>query len=141
MNYEPKVHYILVTLPELETSIVDAIEADQHFYIGAASDAGSPMQSMCHREGTECEPDATGCNQASSHRADKAAEALGQYLVKVFLINRLVVKKGVCELEKELIDKYRPKEGEEDNLCLNEASGRANCIKGDKGIVYVRIYE
>lgn len=126
-------------IPKLKSSIVDAIKAGQYFYIGAASAFGTPMQSMRHREGSKCTPKATKCNQASRHRADKRAKDKGLHCVKIYLSNKLTVKKKVCKLEKELIEKYT--EDEEQPLCVNEKPGRANCIKAEKGIVYVRIYE
>lgn len=137
VDYEP----VRVLEHELEEKIRDAIINGQHYYIGAAkAEAGeTPIQAMCHREGTRCAPDAERCSQAGRHHADKRARNLGLTLVKVFYAEGIIMKDKVCKLEKELIAEckahpLRP-------LCLNVRSGETDCIKRDRGIVYVRIYE
>jgi len=55
-----------LTIAQLIAKIVEALAAGKHVYIGAASTAGAPEQSMCHRQGSKCKPNATSRRQKSS---------------------------------------------------------------------------
>lgn len=67
-----------VTVPvlkhELKEKINDAIENNKHYYIGVARTSGTPIQSMCQREESECERDAKSCDQPTCHHADKKSK-------------------------------------------------------------------
>lgn len=129
--------YTPVPVGELEDKLnnpnnLTTIDNGQHFYIGAASAYATPIQSMCKRE------NANKKHTTSNHDADEKAEEDGLRLTKVFYADTLISRYDVCAIEMKLIHICICQYAE---LCRNNQRGKSNCITGDTGIVYLRIYK
>lgn len=110
---------------QLESVVKRSIKNGRSFYIGVASNPDDDSTAL----------DALSNRERNGHHADKRASQRS-YSLATRTCTWPLKEDNACQLEKYLIEKYR-----NNPLCLNKKSGQDNCLRFQKGIVYVRTYE
>src|SRR6218665_721354 len=106
---------------ELNTVITGAKRNNRFFYIGVAG----------QRAGSSSAEEAVRHRDRGGHHADQEVRHPPRKVYHTRLMNR----DNVCSLEQKLINKHGGH-----RLCVNQRRGNDECIRANRGIVYIRIY-